>query len=233
MSITLIGTRHDDPSGYSRLTKILNKLKPRKLTLESDSRLSVHDTAKKMYEAASEEYGIVESVRFPKNLEPMMKYFSNNYGYEIKACLEYSMNNGAELVPVDGANTVDRDGRIEERYQFGHYHLLSKIKKIENNRLIGHQNKNIEEFDPYLEISFIQNFVDREYLKAESGSVPHRNDMNLNLRDLFMADRIRNVMPDVHVTGMGHIYDSRPGNLYNLLSDLGPRRMTLIRADSM
>jgi pheromone shutdown protein TraB len=209
----LIGTHHFDPQGPDRLRKLLTKIRPQVITLESDE-IRIKSLEKSNKELTPEKLEkIIKDLqeRIPgSTIEGIRNYFENT-GYEYKESKIYADRYNIPLVPIDKFDEEFEAARGDWNHPTKRHSTL--YLKVNMRRL--------------------KEIIEREY-SEETIEIPKGiKEISLEYRDSHMESRIREQKGKVvHIGGMTHLYGAYI-NLYNRLQSLSPRRIKLNEADKI
>ncbi|ALC18281.1 hypothetical protein DSOUD_3567 [Desulfuromonas soudanensis] len=232
-NLTLIGTVHRDPRGYERLSALLERLRPRRLTLEMSPAallyrqkraglLSIrletilNDLADELGRSRKEldEHPTVTSIRTLLALP-----------FEYRAAVDFAERRGASLALIDdSAISTAKLKKVESELitPCNLRILVGLPSTASDHRSEGYQTAKqliFGPFDPPLNLAYLQGRRGREGIGG---------------RDRGMAEEIRRQLeggargPLAHIGGWVHLMEDPLGEtLFSLLDDLQPRRLLL------
>lgn len=230
ITLTLLGTVHRDPQGFTKLGKELARLKPDVVTLEfSRYGLSYRRRRKKILTAkllqGLQEIRKTETLRISE-LKDLLR--STGIGgiaalidlpFEYKGARFYSQRHGLPLYVLDLSSPSRR--------------LLSHIDELLSL-------ENLQKVIAF-ETASLRETITREYKHAENLLFSKKQspwlqciptDEDLQKREQVMASRIRKIVAKhqehhiVHISGWQHLLNEND-TLFKLLEDLTPQRILL------
>lgn len=192
----LIGTVHTDLDGPRRLKCILEKYKPRKITVEMPKNKlekilndfsEFRSIAKKNFEKV---YGGTEIIKLINELIQI-------YGYEFNTTYDYAKSTGAELYAIDYMKSANMKS---PNYVEGFHYIIdclisswSIYKDLDADAWSRHYKNSVTAF---------YNRTNKAIYSIES----FYPDIT-SRRERIMAKRILRIMPEMHIGGFSHIFD--------------------------
>lgn len=249
MGLLLVGTVHNDKEGSERLMKVLKFYKPKKITVECSSSVTI-DTYESEKTKSIER--VLEEVKDWASSYSINKLKNTSY-YEAEVCIEYARENNCELHFIDEekelissdlvltlfcAESVRRyikESKLfvdVEKTFYEHYYENKRDRKKKN----FNYEKMIEEIDECSLQKFMNEYYGEELLIKMKKLAEETYGRNSG-RDKIMEERILELQPDIHVGGVAHIFNTgilkKP--LYKRLEIRGFKfeRMRLIEADNL
>ena len=202
----LIGTVHTDLEGSGRLRYLLNLYKPRIITIEIPSQLKHQEEEARIAQIKEKKKLLLEESilynNISENLQQYLLKHMENQKYEFSEAHGYSKRTGAELCFVD------------------YLPFFEEIKKIDSNLNADLSEETLQNlrriFESMEKLSFEDLFTlcQSQNDQAYYGS---KNDIRsleefvpkhlIEEREQYMADKILQIMPEMHIGGVGHMYD--------------------------
>ena len=230
----LIGTVHIDIEGPKRLEHFLNKYAPRKITVEVPKGRSVSEIEYMTLRERENRVKQVQQAGLPPQVQTLLEEIEQATGYEAIVAIQYAKRTGAELYFVDIPKIFDI---AESNKKITFDESMKHVKNITYEQFREAYVKAIDSgyFDPLALAQILQN-VPEEILEAPAKDyAPILEDKFWDEREQFMADEIARIQPDIHISGLAHIFEEfslKPGmkSLYQRLAKYSPERVKLCEA---
>lgn len=207
----LVGTVHLDIVGPSRLEHLLDRIKPKMISIESPDNLSIKETRKIIYNEQYRFFDIIKDARLPETIKLLLKDFSDIRGYEILVSLDYAEKTNSQAIFVDHPSIYQRpsyDGIIEV-FQEMFKELPDEFAKIPYNEFKDEFIKNIDKayFDQDILLEMCSEMSpDAEKMIIEQTKHLSKDGFDEE-REQYLTDNIISANPDLHIGGMGHIFE--------------------------
>ena len=203
----LIGTVHTDLDGPKRLERILEKYKPRVITIETPNNISLNDFIYYEKRRINQCKDYVKNLELSENKRKLLLEILDNVHYESTILRDYAQLNSSEIYPVDIDESQLQEPMDESMMKFG---LISMLLRSING-------SDLDTFEILRKryITSMANYYDSFYKEISTYHYSNPiSDNNLqaeiiedNFREQFMADKISRIKPDMHIGGFAHIFD--------------------------
>jgi len=226
----LIGTIHQDIEGTKRLENLLNKIKPKIITIEWPTGKSLEEIEKEILDYRSKNIQILEGSEMPRSIKKFFIEFVSNSNYETLVPIQYTKKTGAKVYLVDhpkilSAGDSKKVYLAEVLLKDSHY----KEYKKTYNEIKKHYTESISKL--YLEHKHVKDLgkkvakdmTNKEKMKfVESKQTKMLLDVNFEEeREEFVSKEILRINPDVHISGMSHVFKKRSLDIKPLFKRLG------------
>ncbi len=233
----LIGTVHLDFNGRSRLEKLLNIVQPKRISVELPSDRSAewfYNDWMKRQEGQMEK---LCQKKVSDGVFLLIRDVIQNAGYELTSAVEYARKTGAEIFMVDHPNVQDE---LKSKIDLvdGALIYLDPLTR-ESHASLRKSAVNLFDKLYYDVISFELSFGIDKLMKLDSATGIRLTQELQTLREAHMAEQIRKTKPDVHIGGMGHMFENHANHtrssnpLYVLLNDIVTERIKLMDVDQL
>ncbi|MEK6963822.1 MAG: hypothetical protein AABX70_05310 [Nanoarchaeota archaeon] len=213
----LIGTiHHYDLEGPRRLEKLLQRIKPKKITIETPSDRSPEQVERLLLDRRTQTLDILASVQLPDCVRALYTEMFSQEGYEAMESILYARKEGVQIYGVDHPEvlkTLSIDENMLRRQ-------LEEESRSLPSEVLGLSYCQVRPF--FVEL-FDRMYLDKPLLisvfskiaeRLAQEDVDHlRSVMRADepefeeVREQFMADEILRINPDVHIGGLMHMAD--------------------------
>ena len=202
----LIGTVHTDLDGPKRLERILEKYKPRVITIETPNNISLTDFIYYEKRRINQCKDYVKNLELSENKRKLLLEILDNGHYEATITRDYAQLNNSEIYPVDIDESQVQELLDESMMKFGLISiLLGSIAgsdldtfKMLRRRYITSMANFYNSFYNEISTTHYSNPISYNNLQAEI--------IEDNFREQFMADKISRIKPDMHIGGYANIF---------------------------
>jgi len=240
----LVGTMHLDLEGPRRLENLLNRFRPKRISVECPKGTNQIEVRDSIINHRRKTQRIIRGMRMPDNYQKQMLEYQEVKAYEIATILDYCRTNRCSAFFVDHPAipvTFSCEGFREA--------LESQVKIIPQSSGQPYESlrkRTVEIFDlAYYDLDL---FKQIEEMARQLTPPDHSESTTNNLsytenpflrtgfeeeRERFMASEILGLRPNLHVGGVAHVFEEfKPimpmdKQLYELLGDFVTQRIRL------
>ncbi len=220
-----IGTIHYDIEGPKRLEHLLERFKPKIITVEYPHTASLEEVAVLNQEAQQKRAALIPKMDLPQVIKEFLTEMNTVLGYDILIPLKYAEEKGAEVYGIDHPNVLpqfDPKDTSDETFFVG---FSTSLKES----LGGQIPKELESMDyTTFRAAMTNKLFDRAYhdptiwkeierqmseKQRQRGEelLGHLNAISFAVkREQTMADEIEKREGDMHIGGLDHIFDYFP-----------------------
>ena len=199
----LVGTSHIDLQGPERLEHLLEQIQPKIITVEISANLSLDDVADQIIEGRATQIQRLKATDMYESYKRLLTEIYSIRAFDALVPIQYARANGVEIYPVDFPSQESKAKifRNEDK------ELLAILTSIYGHRLPYDQYR--KAFIDWHERMFYSPEVARDLARLFNirGTV---EDKPAEEREQFMAERILEKNPDVHLGGLAHVIDEPP-----------------------
>lgn len=222
----LIGTIHIDLNGPKRLETILNRFRPKKVSIEWPCNIDLREVVNQIQ---ANKQSLLQQLRklkldLPSNVLDLMYEENEARGYEFIVPNKYCTRNGLELLCVDHpAISDEREFKIPESLPQNPYEeVLRELYSQLSSEVISElKNVPYDEFKKRYSKLLDKAYWDSDFLDELDKQIPqwyqqlymnflgpYLNDpVYIEEREKFMAEKLLSLKPDIHIGGAGHIFE--------------------------
>ncbi len=208
--LKLVGTLHNDLQGIYRAKCLLEKYKPRKITVECPSNYTIEEMVglSKLMQEHAAKIAFLDIPEFAKKFS--IEGYRNKY-YEIITPIQYlSENEDAELSFVDAPDSKKclhqevSDKEIESIFKQIDQKIIQDLTNMPLDKLTNKITKLID--NAYYDLELLKQICSLFPVSYtdEALSIPELAEE----REEYMFQKISEIMPDIHIGGLAHVFES-------------------------
>ena len=220
MFMKMIGSNHLEIRGSLLLESLLNKHEPESITIEFPSNYSINEIEELILSPPKVDY--LQLLDMPDNLKKLLVEFHLNRGYDALVPIRYAQNRGMDVYPVDYPD-VAKILMSQKNKEITQEKFNAKLKNIPlqiwqmtydkfREQFIRETDNvyfNRELFDVQVYSALIDLlFFDKQIQNIQKIFEPEFAER----REEYMAQRILDINPDMHIGGAIHIFESYSQN---------------------
>ncbi|MBI4450867.1 hypothetical protein HY642_02745 [Candidatus Woesearchaeota archaeon] len=237
-TMILIGTIHNDPQGPNRLERLLERFAPSSITVEYSSNVSLNDAVEqvtriraRLANALSEPYALKILAgthgAFAHTYVRLYRELAAQLSYELDVAARYAKKHDTPIHLVDEPSSCvaseqhrPSDVSCMDRTLFG---ISLSSTGAQYLRYLPSRRRIAALRGLYIRC------IDSDYPSPVLERVPDP------AREAYLAERIADIRPDVHIGGSGHLKSRSKRSLWRLLESKGVKfeRVMLSDADSV
>jgi len=239
----LVGTVHIDIEGPNRLMKLLEKYNPEIISIECPSNRSINEVIEYIDRERTEMSSQVNNSNLPENLKKLVLEYVSCSHYEAPTAIDYAKKSGSKLHFVDYPGMVlQKEFDISDALTTGNM-TAEEIERLNKMPYDTFRAACVKQTDKtYFNYEFMaaltKNMSKKSLDKLIEFTKQITNEKFAEDREEFMAIKISELKPSMHIGGMIHMFEYE-GNissitpLYKRLTNIPIQRIRLCEPDKI